>query len=237
MKHENSIFSQLSDLDLTELVFPRICISCNEPLLKLETQICLICQDQLPFSRSWVSGQDSPVGKLFLDRTDINEAHSLFQYQKGGMVQRMLRKLKYDGSKEVGVGLGELFGKILSENSLGFAADGFVAVPLHPAKILRRGYNQSDMIVKGLREHIDLPDLSHLIERTLFTESQTSKSRYQRFENMDHVFHCPSPHKVSGLSLIVVDDVITTGSTMKACINVLSHAGASSFSVLTLAEA
>lgn len=236
MKHDNSILDRMSTLDISELVFPRLCFGCSEPLFRHEDQICLQCEQQLPITRSFNLGNKGLVS-LFADRNDLNQAYSLMEYQKGGIVQSMLRRLKYDGAKEIGIGLGERFGAHLNENQISFNAAGFVAVPLHPAKVLRRGYNQSDMIIQGLREQIDLPDLSQLIERTAFTESQTSKGRYERFENMDHVFRCPDPTKVAGLSLIIVDDVVTTGSTMKACMNALAQAGAKDFNVLAIAVA
>lgn len=236
MNSSSSILEGLRTLDITELVFPRLCNGCSEPLLRIENHFCLLCQDQLPLTRSWESGKVES-DELFSDRSDLGEFHALFNYQKGGIVQKMLKGLKYAGSKEIGIGLGELLGSFLNKHGVLNDADGFVAVPLHPAKVARRGYNQSTMIVQGLREHLNHPDLSYLIERTEFTESQTSKSRYERFENMDHVFACRNPHKVSGLNLILVDDVITTGSTMKACMNVLSNAGAARLSVLTLAVA
>lgn len=236
MKHDNSILDRLSTLDISELVFPRLCFGCSEPLYRHEDQICLQCEQQLPITRTF-NVKNRGLASLFADRYDLNQTYSLMEYQKGGIVQSMLRRLKYDGAKEIGIGLGERFGALLNEHQISFDAAGFVAVPLHPAKVLRRGYNQSDLIIQGLREHIDLPDLSHLIERTAFTESQTSKGRYERFENMDHVFRCPDPKKVSGLSLIIVDDVVTTGSTMKACMNALAQAGAKDFNVLAIALA
>jgi predicted amidophosphoribosyltransferase len=86
-------------------------------------------------------------------------------------------------------------------------------------------------------EHLDKPDLSRAIERTEFTPSQTSMSRFHRFRNMDRVFNCARPSLIRGKRLLLVDDVITTGSTLQACAKLLLDAGAEGVSVTTIARA
>lgn len=149
----------------------------------------------------------------------------------------MMHELKYNGRKDVGIGLGSLLGKKLAQHDTFNYMDGFVAVPLHPAKVLRRGFNQSAVIIKGLMEHLDKPDLSRAIERTEFTPSQTSMSRFNRFRNMDRVFSCVRPALIRDKHLLLVDDVITTGSTLQACAKLLLDAGAATVSVTTIARA
>lgn len=152
-------------------------------------------------------------------------------------MQRMMHELKYNGRKDVGIGLGNLLGEKLAQHNTFDHVDGFVSVPLHPAKVLRRGFNQSSVIIKGMMEHLDKPDLSRAIERTEFTPSQTSLSRFQRFRNMDRVFICSKPGLIREKHLLLVDDVITTGSTLQACAKLLLDAGAASVSVATIARA
>ncbi|MFT5920369.1 MAG: ComF family protein [Granulosicoccus sp.] len=162
---------------------------------------------------------------------------SYLHFSKGDILQRMMHELKYNGRKDVGIGLGSLLGQKLVQHDIFNHIDGLVAVPLHPAKILRRGFNQSAVIVKGMIEHLDKPDLSRAIERTEFTPSQTSMSRFHRFRNMDRVFNCARPSLIRGKRLLLVDDVITTGSTLQACAKLLLDAGAEGVSVTTIARA
>lgn len=230
-----SLHEHLTDFDFTELIFPSLCIGCSNILHKNEELICFPCLHQLPLTNDWLP--ESPDYEPFRGRVEIGKTISFMHFSKGDIIQKMMHELKYNGRKDVGVGLGNLLGKTLAQHNAVNHIDGFVAVPLHPAKVLRRGFNQCSTIIKGLIEHLDKPDLSRAIERTEFTPSQTSMSRFHRFRNMDGVFNCARPALIREKHLLLVDDVITTGSTLQACAKLLLEAGAASVSVTTIARA
>ena len=223
------------DLDVSALIFPQICIGCSKTLNRNEEMICLLCKHQLSYTDQWLAPDHGR--SVFEGRVEVNRVISFLHYSKGGILQSMMKELKYNGRKDIGIGLGEMLGKVLSQHGLFDGVDGMVAVPLHPAKMIRRGYNQSSMIIKGLREHLDIPDMSHVLERTQFTPSQTRKNRYERFRNIDQVFNCTGQNMVRGLHILLVDDVITTGSTLEGCAHSLLQAGSKKVSVATLVQA
>ncbi|MFT4525339.1 MAG: ComF family protein [Bacteroidia bacterium] len=230
-----SLRNHLTDFDFTELIFPSLCIGCSNVLHKHEDLICFLCEHQLPLTHDWLP--ETLDYEPFKGRVEIGKTISYMHFSKGDIMQRMMHELKYNGRKDVGIGLGILLGKKLAQHENFNYIDGLVAVPLHPAKVIRRGFNQSAVIIKGMIEHLDKPDLSRSIERTEFTPSQTTMSRFNRFRNMDKVFKCARPALIREKHLLLVDDVITTGSTLQACAKLLLDAGAASVSVTTIARA
>jgi ComF family protein len=96
-----------------------------------------------------------------------------------------------------------------------------ISVPLHPKKEFLRGYNQGSLIAKGLSEAIRIPFFENILIRKVFTETQTKKGTYERWTNVETVFQVNHPEKWRGKHICLVDDVITTGSTLEACIRVL----------------
>ncbi len=229
------IHDQLVDLNFTQLVFPNLCIGCETVLRTNEDLICFPCQHQLPLTYDWLP--TTPSNQTFKGRVEIDQFVSYVYFSKGAIIQRMMHELKYKGRKDVGIGLGKLLGNHLKQHGIFAKMDGLVAVPLHPAKVLRRGYNQSDMIVKGMAEKLGLKDFSNVIARTEYTNSQTTMNRFNRFRNMDKVFKCTQQSRIRNKHLVLVDDVVTTGSTLQACANTLFRAGASSISIATIARA
>lgn len=230
-----SLESHLSDFDFTQLIFPNLCIGCSNVLYKHEHLICLPCDHQLPLTHDWKVNM--PRYDPFKGRVAVDRTISFVHFSKGDTIQSMLHQLKYKGRKDVGIGLGDLFGRYLKASGIFDHIDGMVAVPLHPAKVLRRGYNQSEVLIKGLKEHFEIPDLSKALIRTEFTPSQTMHGRFERFRNMDGVFRTSMPKKLLGKHILLIDDVITTGSTLQACTIELLSAGATSVSIATIARA
>ena len=112
-----------------------------------------------------------------------------------------------------------------------------VPVPLHPHKERKRGYNQSEVIAAGLCEGLSIPLSTGNLIRTENTDTQTKRSRFDRFMNMDGKFAVTNALAIMDKQILLVDDVVTTGSTLEACARVLLSAGCRSVSILTLAVA
>jgi ComF family protein len=113
--------------------------------------------------------------------------------------------------------------------------DAIIPVPLHPRKQKKRGYNQSEYIARGISEVMNIPVITDALIRHVHTSSQTRKSRYNRWENVEGIFQATHPEKLENLHLMVVDDVVTTGATLEACCAPLLKVPGVKVSIATLA--
>jgi ComF family protein len=120
--------------------------------------------------------------------------------------------------------MGELYGQQLAESSSFIKPDLIIPVPLHPKKLKLRGYNQSACIAEGLSLALDIPVSINTLCRNLHTETQTRKSRFARYENMQEAFVLKDGDALNQKHILLVDDVVTTGSTLEACALCLQEA-------------
>ncbi|MCX7954379.1 MAG: ComF family protein [Bacteroidales bacterium] len=223
--------------DFIKLFFPELCKSCGTNLLRNEKYICTTCLSELPFT-NYHKYIENPVHQIFWGRIKIEFATSLFYFSKHSKVQTLLHRLKYEGDKSVGYFLGELLGQKLSESSFFNDVNYIVPVPLHPKKIIRRGYNQSQIISEGISKIINKP-VANIIERITETQTQTKKTRIERWTNVSDVFRLKiiDKEKYYNKHFLIVDDVITTGATIEACANTLISLENAKVSVATIAKA
>lgn len=143
--------------------------------------------------------------------------------------------MKYRGKKELGFAMGKLYGSYLRDSSFMEGVDMLVAVPLHPDRLRKRGYNQSEYIARGISEATGVPVAEKIIYRVSATNTQTRRGRFERWENVEGLFAVIDENQVRGKHVLVVDDVVTTGSTLEACANALLQCGNTRVSVVTLA--
>ena len=193
--------------DFISLIFPQNCINCSQSLISQEHFLCTRCKIDLPLTQD-SRHFDNRLFQKFAFERKVQSAQAFLYFNKGGITQKLLHHLKYNGKKELGVKLGEWFAPELSHLSI----DMIIPVPLHKSKQKRRGYNQSECIADGLSKVLNLP-IEKSIEREVFTETQTKKSKVKRWSNMENVYSIPQID-LSDLSVLVVDDVITTGATV-----------------------
>jgi len=220
--------------DFWGLVFPRVCLGCQEPLARGEEHLCTDCRAQLPYTDYHLLPEtENPLARRFWGKLPVRHALSYLRFLRRGRVQHLLHQLKYKGQRNVGLVLGRWYGHDLARQGLTF--DLIVPVPLHPRKLAKRGYNQSDPFAEGLAESLQTPWLADTLRRTSQTESQTRKNRLQRWQNVAEVFEVADSTAIVGKHVLVVDDVLTTGATLEACAAALLGAGASAVSVATIA--
>jgi len=208
-----------------DLFYPRLCLGCSRNLFAHEEDICWACLYRLPRTR-WHDMPDNPLERLFWGRMDVKAVTSLLYFTKSGVTQQLLHKLKYKGMQQVGIKLGNILGQELKRSERFAGLDLVLPVPLHPKKEHLRGYNQSMLIARGLGEALEVPANGQLVVRPHFTETQTRKGRYERWENVSEAFVCPRPDLLQQKKVLLVDDVLTTGATLEACGQVLQAAGA-----------
>ncbi|MCL2246474.1 MAG: ComF family protein [Lentimicrobiaceae bacterium] len=221
---------------LLNFFYPRACISCGNVLLQQEPFFCLHCLHNLPETR-YHEFDESPLSKIFTGRVQIENVGSFLFYKKGNQVQKILHHLKYKGGKEIGSFLGNIYGAQLIQNEKWKALDLIIPIPLHKKKEKERGYNQSEWIAKGLSSGMQIPYNTALLTRAEFTETQTKKSRFHRWENVKEVFQLTHPEILQNKHVLLCDDVLTTGATMEAAIQKLKAVPDVKVSVATLATA
>lgn len=233
-----TILSQIAFLlsDLVHLVFPRLCVACGENLFDHEEHICTHCLCDLP-KTNYHQTDSNPVAKLFWGRVPIFKACSFFFFTKGSKFQTLIHQLKYDDRKEIGYELGKCFGSDLSSSEDFKSVDVIIPVPLHLSKEKIRGYNQSNWIAKGIAASMDTPVENKNLIRLKASETQTKKSRFERWENVQSIFQVTNPEALENKHILLVDDVVTTGSTLEACAQELLKIHNVKVSIATLAAA
>lgn len=213
--------------DLFDLFFPRQCLLCKTPLVKGEEHICIKCQCDLPYTR--FSDRDNAVAQLFTGTIPIAEATAFLYFEQGGHSQTLIHALKYHDNRKLGYYLGRLAalelvknGKnILSRNG-GPPPDFLIPVPLHPQKQRQRGYNQSEWIARGMYSVLGVPVDTTSVRRIRSNETQARKQLYDRRKNVRNIFVLDKTTHLQGKHILLIDDVITTGSTIGACAETLS---------------
>ncbi len=222
--------------DLFCLFFPNLCLGCGQPLTRGEEAICTLCHFHLP--KTWFHNDpDNPLNKVFWGRVQLEAVASYLYFQKGGTVQHLLHQLKYKDRPEIGFRLGKWYGMELRQADIFREAELVVPVPLHPRKFRKRGYNQSEVFAEGLAEKMGIRLETRSLYRTLDSQTQTRKTRFDRWENVESIFAISQPERISGKHILLVDDVLTTGATLEASATALLGVPGVRVSVATIAYA
>ena len=199
-----------------------MCEGCKATLRKLEKPYCPRC--------SW-PGWASLCHWCAALPLAIDGIRAAYQFE--GAVREMVHALKYRNLRAAAPDLGRLLASYLDSNEI--PADVAMPVPLHPRRERERGYNQSELMARELSKRTGVPVQAGVLRRTRNAAPQVSLNGHEeRRRNIDGAFECSSP--VEGLRVLLIDDVVTTGSTMSACAGALRAAGASSIWGLALAR-
>lgn len=198
------------------LFFPKLCLACGAKPPPQEKELCISCQYYLP-KTDFHLDLENPFTERFWGRVKIEGGAALYYYIKGGRTQKLIHNLKYKGKRKIGIKLGELYGRSL-RLAKGFEnIDMILPVPLHPKKEHSRGYNQCDLLARGLSETMEIPWRKGILIKTLHNTSQTKMTRMERFENVRTTFKIVNPDQLRGKHVLIIDDVLTTGATLEAC--------------------
>ena len=171
----------------------------------------------------------------FMEWPEVVRATAYFYYYKDGKYSCLIHHLKYYDHPKVGTYLGRLAANELKASGFFDDIDLIVPVPLSKKKHRRRGYNQCDYIAHGISKITGIPIRTDCIERTIDTDTQTHKDRMERWKNTEGIFHIAKPEKLKGKHLLLVDDVVTTGATLHACISTLLTTPSVRISVFAMA--
>ncbi|MBQ5896288.1 MAG: ComF family protein [Bacteroidaceae bacterium] len=218
--------------DLVDLIFPRHCAVCGEVLSREERDICLNCLCTLPKIEPH---HKEEIEKTFWGKVEIERATSFMYYRKGSPYNALIHKLKYRNAPPIGVRLGAMAADDILESGYFNDITLIVPLPLSKKKLRKRGYNQCDYIASGISEKTGIPVATGLIKRTKANETQTHKTRDERWENVEGIFTVIKPEELEKQHILLVDDILTTGATLCSCANAIKSSCDCKVSILTLA--
>lgn len=219
---------------LLDLISPRLCVVCGQRLTVSEDVICTKCNLHLPRTDFHQDPYENEMAKLFWHQIPVERATALFYYESHAETANILYELKYKGHPEVGEVMGRLMAKELQPSGFFDGIDGIVPIPLAKKRQRQRGYNQSLEIARGISAITSLSIYNKVVRRKAFEGSQTNKGRWERNENVEGVFELKDASAIQGKHLLMVDDVVTTGATVIACVQELCKAGNVKVSVIAL---
>ncbi len=220
---------------LVSLIYPPSCPVCGKPLEAYEETICTLCRLTAPETGYWRS-YENPVKAKFDGLVPIEAASSMLFFVRGSGWQRLIHSFKYHHRYGLARELGYRYGILLKEGGLYDGVERVVPLPLHPFKRLRRGYNQAEYLAEGIAEALGVPIERHCLIRRRNTLSQARMPRRMRAENVAGAFAIRHGDRLAGHHLLLVDDVLTTGSTLTAAIEAILAAAADvKISIATLA--
>lgn len=200
--------------DLNHLVFPNKCLSCEQELTRKEKSICSLCEINSTETNFHLSDEPTAMDKIFWGRIAINHTYAHFFFEKDKTAQKILFQLKYADNREIGIYFGRVMARRISLHPGFEDCDAIIPIPLHPKKEFIRGYNQSEAIAQGLAEGLTKPLDFKSIRRVRHGQSQTKKSRFERWNSIQTTFSVKESIK-KHTHIVLVDDVITTGSTVE----------------------
>ena len=221
---------------IIDLFFPKVCYACHKVLNDYEEDLCTNCRNELPVTNFHFNG-DNNVLKMFYARVKVENGTALFRFEKKGLVQQLIHSLKYKGQESIGVFLGDWLGgelKTLKEYS---EIDMVIPVPLHKNKLKKRGYNQVAKFAQHIATALNAQYVDNVLLKVTNTQSQVLKNRFARWTNNEELFTLQNTSAIANKHILLVDDLITTGATMEACINVLNQAENVKISVASMAIA
>lgn len=222
-------------VDLRDFFFPRTCVCCGKLLSSQEHGLCISCLAALP-ETGILNTPGNEMERRFWGIFPIERATSLYYYERGGLVSNILHAMKYHGGKGLCRQMGHIVGTELMKTGFFDGIDCIVPVPLHKKRFRERGYNQSELLANGISDITEIPVEAGVLIRTHNNATQTHKSSFERWENAEGLFELSDESiLLQGKHVLIIDDVLTTGATISACLDVMKQIREVKISVLTLA--
>lgn len=223
---------------LLDLFFPPLCTGCGEVLDDARSVICDDCRKLLPMTEH-ATHPDNRLSGLFSDIRKVQWTAAFCYYKKDSMFYRLIHNLKYHNRPQTGVWLGRIAAEhFLSQNPKWFEGINIIIpIPLHKKRLYQRRYNQAELIATGISAITGIPiDINHLI-RIVNNPTQTMRSAKERKQNTHDIFALVHADELKDKHILLVDDIVTTGATMRSAISVLTPVRGLTISILTMGEA
>jgi ComF family protein len=221
---------------IINLFFPKVCSGCSSFLLSNENVICTVCRHDIPLTNHHLNPENDAF-KKFYGRIPVIHTSALFYFHKKGIVQELIHNLKYKGHEEIGAILGEWYAEDLKTIELLRSVDEIIPVPLHRKKLKERGYNQVTAFGKALSSSLNIDYNDSLLIRNVYSKTQSKKNLLGRTEGIESTFDVSFTEKDHNKHFLLIDDVITTGSTLEACSRALLKIPDAKISIVCMAMA
>ena len=203
-------------LDACQLFYPETCAICSRIQDRAAGPICFFCMYDLPLTEfsSWPQNR---LERSFRGRLPIEAGTALLYFYKKGPVQKLMHRLKYRNRPEIGTFLGKWLASEILAGSRFASVDCILPVPLHPKKLRKRGYNQVIPMGLALSEVLGIPMYSGLLVKNKETRTRTTKGREERNSSITGEYSLQVADVLQGKHVLLIDDIITAGSTLEAC--------------------
>ena len=221
---------------LVNLFFPPVCAGCHSFLLSNENVICTICRHKIPLTNHHLNSENEAF-KKFYGRIPVEYASALLYFHKRGIVQELIHNLKYKGQEEIGAVLGTWYAEDLKNSAIIQSVDEIIPVPLHKRKLRERGYNQVTNFGLSLSKNLNISYNPNLLVRNIYSKTQSRKNFLNRSDGIDTIFAASFTEKDHNKHFLLIDDVITTGSTLEACSHALLKIPGAKISIVCMAMA
>ncbi|MGN1262402.1 MAG: ComF family protein [Prevotella sp.] len=222
---------------LLDLISPRRCVICDGRLNVTEELVCSQCLMHLPRLNMSASPRDNVMARMFWGQVEMEHAATFMQHIPHSPSSKIIYNMKYLGHTGLAVFMGRMAAREMAADGFFEGIDLIVPIPLARKRQRQRGYNQSELIAKGIGEVTGIKVETKAVKRTRFEKSQTGLTRYDRRENTKGIFQLRDATRLKGRHVLIVDDVITSGATMTACAEAIAGAGSVRMSAMTLAMA
>ena len=207
---------------LLDFLFPKVCAACDRKLLPEEESLCLFCRSEMSFTDDHLNNENDTF-KMFQGRLSLNYASSFLYYEKFTASQRMIQDLKYHNNEAVSYFLGKWHASTLLSADHWKDLDTIIPVPINKKKRNVRGYNQVYGYAKELADAFSADINTDALKRKNEITSQVLKGKLARTDIISSHYFKGDTDGLEGKHLLLVDDIITTGSTIEACGKILEE--------------
>ena len=222
--------------NIINLFFPPVCAGCHSLLVSNENVICTLCRHNIPLTNHHLNPENEAF-KKFYGRIPVEYTSALLYFHKKGIVQELIHNLKYKGQEQIGTVLGEWYAEDLKNTTILQTVDEIIPVPLHKRKLRERGYNQVTNFGLSLSDGLNIRYNPDLLVRNIYSKTQSKKNLLNRSDGIETIFDVAFTEKDQNKHFLLIDDVLTTGSTLEACSHALLKIPGAKISIVCMAMA